>query len=196
MPAFYQQFLLSFSLILSSTGLLARETLFQSGYELAGYGGPEILITELNGQDAMIVGGQGAGLWGNDLYGLSIGVAGYATPGRLELKTSNESFQLGYGGMTLGFSRNPGNLMHWKTDAFLGAGQVWITDNSTSFEVAKGNILVLELSAGADINLTNHLQMGISSSWRIISNPQVRDLTGKALSGLGVKLSFEFGRFE
>jgi len=195
MPALYKQLLLPLVMILASTGLIARETLFQGGYELAGYGGPEIMLTELKNQDAMIVGGKGSGLWGNDLYAFSIGVAGYATPGRLVLDPT-ENFQLAYGGMTLGFSRNPGNLLHWTTDAFLGAGQVWITDNSTSLKVAEGNILILELSAGADINLTNQLQLGISSSWRIVSNPQVRDLTGKSLSGLGLKLSIEFGRFE
>lgn len=196
MPGYiYRVILIGILLQCFSMPAVARDTVFQSGYELAGYGGPEILYTRLNNQNTVIIGGKGVGLWGNDLYAFSLGVAGYATPGRLNLST-DRNFNLAYGGMTVGYSRNPGDMFHWRSDAFLGAGSIWVTDNTTSLAVTSGNILVLELSAGADVNLTNHLQIGIGTSWRIISNPQIEGLTGKSLSGLGLKINIEFGQFD
>lgn len=182
-------------LLLASSSILARENFFSRSFEQAGYGGPELVFTQLNGSSALIIGGRGAGIWGNDIYAFSTGLGAYMTAGRLALDATRD-FGMAFGGVTVGYARDPSSVLHFNTDALLGIGQVWTTDRTTSNQLEAGNVLVLNLSVSADINLTEHFQLGIGTGWRVVSNPSVTGLSGSDLSGPSVSLSFEFGRFD
>ena len=186
---------LSLTLLLASTATLARENFFSRSFEQAGYGGPELVMTQLNGSNALLIGGKGAGIWGNDIYAFSTGLGAYMTAGRLALD-ANRDFGLAFGGVMVGYARDPSSVLHFNADALLGIGQAWTTDRTTSNQLEAGNVLVLNVSVSADINLTEHFQLGIGAGWRVVSNPNITGLSGSALSGPSLSLSFEFGRFD
>lgn len=178
-----------------STTAQSRENLFSSSFEQAGFGGPELLITQMNGKSALIIGGKGAGIWGNDIYAFTSGIGAYMTAGRLALD-ANRDFSMAYLGATAGYSKDPSSLIHFDSEAFLGIGQAWTTDRTTSNRLEAGNVLVLTLGVSADINLTEHFQVGVGGAWRAVSNPNITGLSGSQLSGPSVAFSFKFGNFD
>lgn len=178
-----------------STTVQSRENFFSGSFEQAGYGGPELIITQLNGNSALIIGGKGAGIWGNDIYAFTTGIGAYMTAGRLALD-ANRDFSMAYLGATAGYSKDPSSLIHFNSDAFLGIGQAWTTDRTTSNRLEAGNVLVLNLGVSADINLTEHFQVGFGGAWRAVSNPNIPGLSGSQLSGPSVAFSFKFGNFD
>jgi|GEM_PF-778385 hypothetical protein len=187
--------LLLFGAMTLSVGIQARENLFANSFEQAGYGGPELIITQLNGSNGLIIGGKGAGIWGNDIYAFSTGIGAYMTAGRLALDATRD-FSLAYVGATAGYSKDPSSMIHFTSDAFLGLGQAWSTDRTTSDRLETGNVLVLSVGVSAEINLTEHFQVGVGGGWRAVSNPDIAGLSGSQLSGPSATLSFKFGNFD
>ena len=179
---------------LSSMSLQARENLLERRFEQQGYGGPEIILTQMKDQQTLMVGGKILGLWGNDLHGFTTGLAGYATPGRLILNPTHD-FNVAYGGVTAGYHRQPANLVHFTSDLLVGFGNVWVTETGATRNTENAIAMVMEITLGAGINLTDHMQIGISTGWRMMSNPDIQGLNGQDISGVTMRLSFEFGSF-
>lgn len=172
----------------------ARDNFLDGPMDTGGFGGPEIRYTEVKDQGAVMIGGKGAGVFGNDLHAFYIGGGGYGLVSQAELSSTLE-FDFGYGGLILGYTRNPDNLIHFEFEALLGGGGVVVSQQNSLDSQDEAAVLVAEVTATVEANVTDFLQIGVGAFYRQVSDPNIDGLSAADLSGLGVAMDFEFGSF-
>lgn len=154
-----------------------------------GYGGPLVKYGELGDETAIMLGGEGAGTFTTGVHSLLIGGAGYGLINEPEWNSS-QTLDLGYGGLLIGYTHRPDAVVHLETKLLLGAGSVTLDDGSSE---DNGSFLVSEISLGAEVNLTDFLEVGVAGAYRLTTDPDLNGVTGDDLSTASIVLSFQFG---
>lgn len=179
--------------------------------QIGGFGAPTVHYSQFNGEDAVLVGAQGAMLIDQRIY---IGGAGYGMGSRHRapdagLNTSDSRFELGYGGLLLGWMHNSDDVVHLAADVLVGAGAVvnsyrddllyqsssryhdW--DNGRSY--TDDPFFVVQPMLHVEMNILRFWRVGFNGGYRYVSGVDSFGLTDADLSGPVAGVTFRFGRF-
>jgi hypothetical protein len=158
-----------------------------------GFGGPVVKLGTINGDNAVMIGGEGGGTFTSGPHSLIIGGAGYGLVNELEWDASGRKLEMGYAGLLMGYTHKPDALVHWESKVLLGAGNVSVVDAGGSND-EDANFLVSEFSLSGEVNVTDFLEIGIGGAYRLTSEPLINDLDAGDISGPSVFISFQFGQ--
>ncbi|MDH5218035.1 MAG: hypothetical protein OEX19_10085, partial [Gammaproteobacteria bacterium] len=113
--------LLSLVFLSSASQAMERETLIGHKDDIhhGGMGGVIIKGTNIGGTNQVMVGGKGAWLIDHQLY---IGGSGYGAT--RELNANNTNYNIGLGGVMMGYFFLPHKLIHVGTEIVVGGGGI------------------------------------------------------------------------
>lgn len=158
-----------------------------------GFGGPLVKLGSINGDSAVMIGGEGGGTFTSGPHSLIIGGAGYGLVNELEWDNTGRKLEMGYAGLLMGYTHQPDNVVHWESKVLLGAGNVSVVDAGGSDD-EDANFLVSEFSLSGEVNVTDFLEIGIGGAYRLTSEPLIDNLDAGDISGPSVFISFQFGQ--
>jgi hypothetical protein len=202
--------LTTIGLLLTGMAAGAKEmTLFNSNeFHLGWFGGPNVNYTRFNGQDAVLVGGQGAVMINHLIY---LGGGGYGIANRInapDAYLNNDwrqmRYDLGYGGGLIGVVIKNDDLFHATTDVMIGGGGITWTqrdvwdegDNSWDHQGDHHDgFFFVQPMVHAELNVTNWMRADLGAGYRFVNGITLNDLSNKDVAGPVAGLTFRFGRF-
>lgn len=202
--------ILSFVLLFCFSVVHAQEeTLFgESKITHGGYGGPELKLTQINGEWGLAVGGRGGWIISNSL---SLGGGGYGivTNHKVDDQQNTNSdilLNVGWGGGFIEYINSSNQVFHFTVNSLIGAGDAsyYLKDDESHWNNTIGkssSFFVFEPGITIDVNLLKFFRISLGASYRYVSglelfNPDGSLLTeDKDLSGLGFNICFKFGKF-
>ncbi len=180
-------------------------TLFDPNSGSGGYGALTIGYTQINGRDAILMGGRGAWVIG---HGFGLGMGGYGfvnDPVYDASEDLNYSLAGGYGGLVLEPIIMGWFPVHLSLPILIGAGGVANTsysadwhdpyeyedgylEDATAFFVAEGGV---EL----EFNLVRFLRLSLFGTYRYTTDIIMENIPTDALRGWNYGITFKFGSF-
>jgi hypothetical protein len=184
-------------LMISLSARAQDETLISGRIESGGYGGPEVKFGNINGEWEVLVGGRGGWII-NRQYVLGGAGYGMATKGeilRMNIPGLYEQFELGYGGLMLGYVSQSHRLVHVTVDVIIGGGGISPPqeDNFQSFN--SDAFFVFEPNVNFILNVTPNLRFGFGGGYRIAAGVEYRGLEDSDISGASINLLVKIGIF-
>lgn len=178
----------------------SARTLLSDNPAHGGYGALPVKVTSLVGQAALLVGARGAWVIG---HSLTLGVAGYGLPTRVEAPfesrspASNTTLALGYGGFQVGYIFLPEQVVHFSGAFLIGGGGVAVIERShyVWHPVDSAYVFVLEPEAAVEVNITPMIRGSLHFAYRYMSDTTIPGLPASALSGPSVGGMLAFGVF-
>lgn len=180
----------------------ADETLFGGVESSGGYGAPTVAVTSIQGEAAVLVGGQGGWVLDRQVV-IGGAVRGLATPPEANLVTIPEiespQIQMGYGGFLLEYIGAPSSLVHYGAELVVGGGSAQLVEQD--FEprqdetIAQTGIFAGEAGVRTEINVTTFFRLGLSGGYRLVSGSDLETVSDDDLSGPYGQLSLRFGSF-
>lgn len=186
-------------LLLSLSAYGDEETLISGAIESGGYGGLEVKFASINGEWEVLVGGRGGWIINHQFV---IGGAGYglATEGETSPGTvfpfDNYIFDMGYGGVLLGYINRSNKLVHVTVDLLIGGGG--ITPRNDTFYGTYDNddaFFVLEPNLNFELNVSRKIRFGFGAGYRITSGVEYFGLDDDDIGGTAINLMLKFGKF-
>jgi len=178
---------------------LAQETTLISGdIESGGFGGPVLKITNINSENAVLVGGRGGWIINHSFV---IGGGGYGLVTDVKAKATDSIHQyieMGYGGLEIEYIASSNDLIHLSMELLVGGGGVgYKYENNDGFNASHNmnSFFVLEPSIHANLNITHFFRMAAGVGYRYVSGLKSAVSTNADLSGPSAILTFEFGKF-
>lgn len=172
------------------------ETLAKGPFSLGFFVGQTSKVTELNGEAALLMGGQAMFVFNHKF---NIGGAGYGLVSPVDPLGANnlddEYLVMGYGGMVFEPVFRSEKAIHFSIPVLLGAGAYGTRQNywdESDFEEA---FWVVEPGLNVNLNIFRVFQIGIGASYRYVADAFVDDVKTDDLSGLAGHLSLKFGWF-
>lgn len=162
--------------------------------EHGGYGGPSVRFTQINGDFAVMSGGEGGWII-NHRFVLGGGGFGLANPGSVtEADPTGDpvrgKLEMGYGGGMVGIIIKSDALIHAAVDLLIGAGGM-TTQNHVSDDV----FFAMEPAAHIMLNITNFCRFGTGVSYRFIRGADYGGLDDGDLDGPSWGFILKFGSF-
>lgn len=167
-----------------------------------GFGGLDVRATRLAGKTAVLSGLRGAWLVN---HRLSIGGSAWwnVTPRINDVyrlpSGKRTGLGFGYGGVELGWSFAPAQVVHLTASTLVGAGA------SSFYELGRSNddyertrtdvFFVAEPSLGLEFNVSRHVRLVASGSYRFTAGAQLESLDNKSFQGVGGGLTLKLGSF-
>lgn len=185
---------------------LAQETLFDGKVDMGGFGGPAVLYTTFNGEDGLLVGGQGAFLIHHRLY-LGGGGYGLATrhqaPGEYINETWQElNYEIGYGGGLIGTVIRHNDLVHATADVMIAGGCVTRSIDNGESDGDGGQIdyphdafFALQPMGHLELNVTDWMRLDAGAGYRFVTGITKFNLENEDLRGVVAGLTLRFGSF-
>lgn len=184
------------------------KSLLSKGNDLNGFGGADLKVGELAGEQGLFVGAYG-GLIVNRSY--MFGIAGYGLVTNVEIQGTVPGQQEekpltlfgGYGGVLFGPTIAPKNLIHLSAPIFFGAGAFEVEDQNyfsntvaeTDYVVENSIFFVVEPGLQVEFNITRYFRMAGGMTFRYISGTDLENLEDDDVSGFTGTLSLRFGLF-
>lgn len=170
-------------------------------YSSGGYGGPAVRLSAIEGDFAAFFGGYGA--WfinkkfsiGGGGFGL---VSNYPVPEADRVDpTLDMHYDIGYGGLLLGYTLNSDRILHIHTDFLIGGGGIEQDFEGTDdFSGTESNFFVFEPGAHLEINIAPFLRATGGITYRLVSGSDTRGIQDNDLSGMSLAVSLKFGYFD
>lgn len=185
-------------LLLSLSAYGDEETLFSGKIESGGYGGPEVKFGSINGEWEVLVGGRGGWIINHQFV---IGGAGYglATEGETNPGTIfpylNNTFDMGYGGVLLGYISRSNRLVHVTLDVLIGGGGISPRDDVYRYDFDEDAFFILEPSVNFELNVSSKIRFAFGGGYRITSGVEYFDLDDEDIGGTAINLMLKFGKF-
>lgn len=174
------------------------ETLISGEIESGGYGGPEIKFGSINGEWEVFVGGRGGWIINHQFV---VGAAGYGlttegetNPGTI-IPYLNETFDMGYGGILLGYISRSNRLVHVTMDVLIGGGGLSPRDDVFQNNFDEDAFFILEPSVNFELNVSSKIRFAFGGGYRITSGVEYFDLDDKDIGGPAINLMLKFGKF-
>ena len=196
-------FVLSLSILLLGSIASAEErepeALFSGPITHGGFGGPFVAYSQLNGQDAVVVGGRGGWLINHSLVigGGGCGVANdISVPEEMQLG-SDHRLTLGYGGFWTEYILFPGELIHASVGALIGGGGVAYAreHGETMSSVASDSIFVFEPSVAVELNVARVVRLTVFADYRVVADLELPGLDASDVNGFVAGAMLKFGSF-
>lgn len=204
--------LLSISLSAQSDSFEPKEiqTLFGNKSGFGGYLGLNTKFAEINGQDALLTGGELAFVLNRSL---NIGFEGYGMVNHVlsdNLSADQEELylQMGYGGIHIEPVLWSENVLHLSFPILIGAGGVGETikpywsENQGEWQFHEDPeyyrsdlFFVAEPGIMAELNVFRFMRLAAGASYRFTSDIKVGDTLEKDIEGFNANLSLRFGWF-
>jgi hypothetical protein len=181
------------------------QTLFDPHSGSGGYGAFSIGYTQIDGRDAILMGGRGAWVVG---HGFGLGMGGYGfvnDPIYNSIDQLNYSLAGGYGGLIMEpilFGWFP---VHLSFPILVGAGGVastsYSSDWSDPYESWDGYLedasafFVAEVGVEVEFNLVRFFRLALFGSYRYTSDIIMENTAADALRGWSAGMTFKFGSF-
>ena len=176
--------------------------------DLNGFGAIDIKVGDFVNERALLMGAYG-GFIINRRY--LFGLAGYGivtnvefdgnVPGDTEVKPLN--LHGGYGGVLIGLTIAPRELIHISVPIVLGAGALEVADEDffvnnpadSEFTVENSTFFIAEPGLELEFNITKYFRLGAGATYRHIAGTELVNVKDEDLRGFTGMLSFRFGRF-
>lgn len=183
------------------------KTLFGNGESYGGFVGLKMKGGEVNGESALLLGGE---LSGTFAHKINIGIAGYGMVTGVDADTRDVEgrfFQIhmGYGGLFLEPIIANNKVVHLTVPVILGVGGAGIhrdlrrvsgRDIEDYWEVQETDaFLVIEPGLNVEINMLKFMRMNVGMSYRYIGGTDIEGISDSELSGYTASLGFKFGWF-
>jgi len=184
------------------------KSLLGKGNDLNGFGAVDLKVGDFLEQRALVVGAYG-GFIINRRY--LFGIAGYGLvtnvefDGRISGDIEDKPLNLhgGYGGILIGATIAPRELIHISIPIVLGAGAFEISDKDfftnnpadSEFTVENSVFFVVEPGIELEFNITKYFRLGAGATYRHIAGSELNNVTDDDVSGITGVISFRFGRF-
>jgi len=195
-------FLLAFWLTVPATAQVSGtdpdETISNGVRSSGGYGAPTVAVTSVNGEAAIVAGGQGGWIL-NRQFVIGGAGRGLVTLPDTDFRGQSAQIQLGYGGLLLEYIGAPAKLVHYGAGIVLGGGIAQIVDlpfdPQFDGDLDQSTVFVAEPSARLELNVTTYFRVGLAGGYRLVQGSDLRGVSNTDLSGLFGRLSFRFGQF-
>jgi hypothetical protein len=179
-----KHFNLLLTLFLLSTLVSAQEGGFQylfgqKDLSFSGFGGPIEELSLIDGDLAFCNGGGGALIINQSFF---IGGYGMGLSSRNDVPNlyglNDYHLDFGHGGMWFGFINNSRDMVHYGGSIKLGAGQISIREfNDWHHEYAADNIVVINPTFEAEVNVTSWFKMNMGLGYRLVGSVNKHDKT-------------------
>jgi len=188
-------------LVVASFGQQEEETLISGQVESGGFGGFMVQWTDINGQSAVLAGGRGGWIINHHII---LGGGGYGLASDIKSGLQKDGKELyvvlGYGGVWLEYVARPQKLLHFSVHALVGGGNVDYSLNKMrerreDEETEHDSFWLVEPGVTVTCNVTRFFRFGVGASLRQVSGVNLAPLDSSDLSGTGVQLFFNFGKF-
>lgn len=176
--------------------------------DLNGFGALDLKVGDFKGERALLMGAYGGFiinrryLFGLAGYGLVTDVQFEGTvPGEAITKPLN--LHGGYGGVLIGLTIAPRELIHISIPVILGAGSVEVSDEDffvnnpadSEFTVESSAFFIVEPGIELEFNITNYFRIGTGVTYRHFAGTELANVVDDDLRGISGLISFRFGRF-
>lgn len=195
--------------IFSGLGLLAQQdvemkTLFGEKKGFGGYLGWNSHYTMINGQEAMLLGGELDMVIG---HSFNLGFKGYGLTNSVYVKgeeLDRQTLALGYGGVNLEPVLFSNSAVHITFPVLLGMGGVARSYGNFYEEEYYEDVeefrdtdffFVAEPGAMVELNLLKFLRAGFGASYRVTSDINMSNIDKTVLHGVNVDISLKIGFF-
>jgi hypothetical protein len=202
LPASALFFLLALWLAVPATAQVSgpdtEETLGNSVRSSGGYGAPTVAVTSVNGEAAIVAGGQGGWIL-NRQFVIGGAGRGLVTLPDTDFRGQSAQIQLGYGGLLLEYIGAPAQLVHYGAGVVLGGGIAQIVDlpfdPQFDGDLDQSAVFVAEPGGRLELNVTTYFRLGLAGGYRLVQGSDLRGVSNTDLSGPFGRLSFRFGQF-
>ena len=174
-----------------------------------GYGGITTGYTQMDGRDALVIGGRGAWIVN---HSVGIGLSGYGFMSEQKLDTElNDNYQLlgGYGGLMFEFIATPHSPIHLSFPLVIGAGGVtyaehdsFINNDFNRLTEDTQAFFVVEPGVELKLNMLRFMRLAFGVSYRYTSDVDLtyngagqRIMDKDVLHGLTGGITLKFGKF-
>lgn len=178
------------------------ETLFSGNVATGAYGGPVLLYSRVQGEDALFFGGRGG--WLADHH-FVLGGGGFALVSRIAAPEGAPDIdealrtELAYGGLWLEYILLPDKLVHASVGTLVGGGAVAYSRvrrmDRRDREVESDVVFAVEPVLSVEMNLTPFLRLSAGAGYRHIGSVELEGLSREDLSGFTGSVMLKFGRF-
>jgi len=184
------------------------KSLLGKGNDLNGFGAADLKVGDFVNKRSLLVGAYG-GFIINRRY--LFGLAGYGLVTNIEFdgEIPNQGTQKtlnlhgGYGGVLVGFTIAPRELIHLSVPILFGAGAFEVSDNDffvnnpadSEFTVENSIFFIVEPGLELEFNITKYFRIGAGATYRYITGTELLNVEDDDVSGFAGLISFRFGRF-
>ena len=192
--------------MLSLVPLMAQQqTLLSGPFSHGGYGGPRMMVSTINGELGVLVGGHGGWVVNHALF---IGGGGYGLVNQIKAPTAQDSTQryidFGYGGVELGAVLASNRIVHLRVSALIGGGGLSASgrdnyygeyDHHGSY-YSDDAFFMVEPAAEMVVNMTPWMRLTAGASYRFIDGIETdSDFNDADFTGPSAMVSLNFGKF-
>ena len=151
--------------------VLAQEQALISGdVEHGGFDSPSVKITNINGENAVLVGGRGGWIVNHKFV---LGAAGYGLASNIYPKGSDtirRYMEMGYAGLDLEYITYSDHLVHLSLELLIGGGGIrYKEDDDFDFGKPSDAFFILEPGINVNLNVTQFFRISCGASYRHIS---------------------------
>ena len=173
-----------------------------------GYGGLSVNYTQIDGQDAVLVGARGA--WVIN-HGVALGIAGYGFANDMKYeKTINDftgryTLAGGYGGLLIEPIIGAKWPVHVSIPILIGAGGIAYVHNywkdyddpyyHDHYPTEADAFFVLEPGIEIELNLVKFMRLAVGGYYRYTSDLDLADSKSDMLNGFSTGVTLKFGKF-
>ena len=168
------------------------ETLFGRAKTIGAFGGP-IVEYHYSGNDVDILAGGGGALIINNFWIGGYGVG--SAPNSVFDIPDIRSLELAHGGLWLGGTYKPHNLIHFYSSVKLGWGAIGVEFDDDDFDYLD-DVYVVQPEAGLELNVFRWFRVAGTASYRLVDGISTNTgLNDDEFNGFGFNLAFRFGFF-
>ena len=184
------------------------KSLLSKDNDLNAFGALDLKVSDFINERAMLVGAYG-GFVINRRY--LLGIAGYGIVTRVPFEgivpgqqgTKQLDLHGGYGGILVGATIAPKELIHISIPIVLGVGSMEVVDKDffannpadSEFTIEKSVYFVIEPGAQVEFNITRYFRLGAGITYRHVSGTDLENVQDGDIAGVTGLISFRFGRF-
>jgi len=164
--------------------------------KVGGYGGPLVRWGKIAGRDAAFAGGRGGVIINHQLIfggtGMSLATDSIPAP-----KDSERNIGLNLGGLTVGYTFFPQEVLHATALATSGWGNLTYNreDEDGENNTISDSVNFVEPEVLFEANVTKWFHAGLSLSYRHLAGVDKNKVTESAMRGFTAGMAFNFGNF-
>lgn len=186
------------------------KTLFSKGSKVRGFGSLDVKYSEFNKDNSLLVGVKGGVIINRHLI-LGLGGYGLSSINKFNGIDPNQELFLygGYGGLLIGYTIAPKEVIHISFPILIAAGGFEISDRNYFNEfrnrdqieldntVERSTALVIEPGVEIEINVTKFFRIAVGGSYRVVQGVTLdrNNITDDDLTSWATHASLKFGKF-
>ena len=184
------------------------KSLLGKGNDLNAFGAADLKVGDFKEERGLLVGAYGGFIINRRFL---FGVAGYGLvtrvgfDGTVPSQSGTKPLRLhgGYGGVMVGATIAPRELIHISIPIVFGAGSLEVSDEDffvnnpadSEFTIENSVFFVLEPGIELEFNITKYFRLGAGVTYRHVTGTELDNVSDDDMTGVNGMISFRFGRF-